>query len=156
MTYKKRKISLVTRVNVDEHQIISDACKTANYNTIGSFIRDTLICSLTEEDSLHGITVPTQTAEEMANNVRLLNQLIEHLNLALSDKSLFDSHQDKEQYLINAIQMAYLTGNALQVWSHFLKKNFDESIKQIALSNLSADELNDLASQKSCILDEGN
>ena len=68
MTNKKRKISLVTRVNVNEHQIISDACKTANYNTIGSFIRDTLICSLTEEDSLHGITVPTQTAEEMAKH----------------------------------------------------------------------------------------
>ena len=156
MTYKKRKIALVTRVNDDEHQIISEASKTSNYNTIGSFIRDTLICSLTEEHSLHSITVTTQTAEEMANNTRLLNQLIEHLNLALTDDSLFNSHQDKEQYLIDAIQMAYFTGNALQVWSHFLKRNFDESIKQIALSNLSVEELNDLASQKSCLLDEGN
>jgi hypothetical protein len=145
-----RKLSVVTKMNKEEYKLVLNAFYDSEYNTLGHYARDLILKEL--EGNVGDLpSLPTMdevVADELSAIYKLLSKLLSHLELALIDESLFVSNQDKEKHIVEAMEYVCKTSDKLSVWHDFLKKNFSESIQQIACSTLTVDQLQTLVSKK--------
>jgi len=145
-----RKLSVVTKMNKVEYKLVLNAFYDSEYKTLGHYARDLILKEL--EDNIGDLPSLPVMNEVVANELsaiqKSLSKLLSHLELAFIDESLFVSNQDKEKHIVEAMEYVCNTSDKISVWHSFLKKNFSESIQQIACSTLTVDQLKTLVGKK--------
>ena len=93
-------------------------------------------------------------ANELSAIQKSLSKLLSHLELAIMDENLLVSNQDKEKHIVEAMEYVCNTSDKISVWHNFLKKDFSESIQQIAYSTLTVHQLKTLVGKKELEFEE--
>ena len=151
-----RKLSVVTKMNKEEYKLVLNAFYDSEYNTLGHYVRDIILKEFEDNINVHpSLPIMNEVvANELSAIQKSLSKLLSHLELAFMDENLLVSNQDKEKHIVEAMEYVCNTSDKISVWHNFLKKNFSESIQQIAYSTLTVHQLKTLVGKKELEFEE--